>query len=119
VSELEVQQPIICSPFDEPDKHWHLEEGTTPTEPTPGRRPAHYFYREPGHETEEGAPTGTQIELELVNFVRGRVKDWRRARLSGRNGDDARIAQLLAARRPRVPAVLRAARSRRNHRLSE
>ena len=78
MSEFEVPQPIICSPFEEPDKHWHLEEGTAPTETTPGRRLAHYFYREPGHETEEGAPTGVSAELKLVNLVRDRVTGWRR-----------------------------------------
>ena len=70
MSEFEVPQPIICSPFEMPDKHWHLEEGTAPSEPTPGRRPAHYFYREPGRETSDGAPTGTLIELKLVNLIR-------------------------------------------------
>ena len=30
MSEFEVPQPIICSPFDEPDKHWHIEEGKPP-----------------------------------------------------------------------------------------
>ncbi|MEX1129529.1 MAG: hypothetical protein WEB50_13260, partial [Vicinamibacterales bacterium] len=77
MAEFEVPQPIICSPFEEPERHWHLEEGGAPTEPTPGRRPAHYFYREPGRETDEGAPTGTLIELKLVNLVRNRVKAWR------------------------------------------
>ncbi|MEX2661417.1 MAG: hypothetical protein WD227_05780 [Vicinamibacterales bacterium] len=77
MAEFEVPQPIICSPFEEPERHWHLEEGGAPTEPTPGRRPAHYFYREPGRKTDEGAPTGTLIELKLVNLVRNRVKAWR------------------------------------------
>jgi type III restriction enzyme len=83
VSEFEVPQPIICSPFDEPTKHWHLEEGTAPTEPTPGRRPAHYFYREPGKETEEEAPTGTAVPLPLVNLARERLKEWRHAGYAG------------------------------------
>lgn len=83
MSEFEVPQPIICSPFEEPEKHWHLEEGTAPTEPTPGRRAAHYFFREPGRETDEGAPTGTLIELKLVNLVRARLKDWRTAGYPG------------------------------------
>jgi type III restriction enzyme len=83
MSEFEVPQPIICSPFEEPEKHWHLEEGTAPTEPAPGRRTAHYFFREPGRETDEGAPTGTLIELKLVNLVRARLKDWRTAGYPG------------------------------------
>ena len=78
MSEFEVPQPIICSPFEEPAKHWHLEEGTAPTEPTPGRRPAHYFYRAPGEVTEEGAPTGTAVPLPLVNVIRERLKEWRK-----------------------------------------
>ncbi|MEQ1907925.1 MAG: type III restriction endonuclease subunit R [Vicinamibacterales bacterium] len=77
MSDFEVPQPIICSPFQAPDKHWRLEEGTAPSEPTPGRRPAHYFYREPGRETSDGAPTGTLIELKLVNLIRRRLADWR------------------------------------------
>lgn len=79
MSEFTVPQPIICSPFGEPDRHWHIEEGTAPTEPVPGRRPAHYFYRPPGGETDEGVPTGTLVELKLVNMVRGRLKAWREA----------------------------------------
>jgi type III restriction enzyme len=86
MSEFEVPQPIICSPFEEPGRHWHIEEGTAPTEPIPGRRPAHYFYREPGAETDEGAPTGTAVPLPLVNLVRERLKEWRRAGYPGVTG---------------------------------
>ncbi|MDQ3419005.1 MAG: DEAD/DEAH box helicase family protein [Acidobacteriota bacterium] len=92
MAEFEVPQPIICSPFEEPDKHWHLEEGGAPTEPTPGRRPAHYFYREPGRENEEGAPTGTLIELKLANLVRERLKAWR---TDGYRGVTATTLELL------------------------
>jgi type III restriction enzyme len=77
MAEFVVPQPIICSPFEEPGRHWHIEEGTAPTEPTPGRRPSQYFYREPGAETEDGAPTGTAVPLPLVNHIRARLKDWR------------------------------------------
>ena len=93
VSEVEVPQPIICSPFEEPDKHWHIEDGSAPTEPARGRRPVHYFYRDPGKETDEGAPTGTLIELKLVNLIRDRVKDWRRA---GYPGVTATTLELLS-----------------------
>lgn len=30
MSEFEVPQPIICSPFEEPARHWHIEEGAVP-----------------------------------------------------------------------------------------
>jgi len=93
MSEFEVPQPIICSPFDEPDRHWHIDEGAPPTEPAYGRRPSHYFFRPPGAETDaEGAPVGTAVELTLVNLVRRRVKAWREA---GWPGVSATTLELL------------------------
>ncbi len=92
MTEFEVPQPIICSPFDEQDKHWRLDEGEAPTKPEPGRRAAHYFYRLAGGEADEGAPTGTLIELKLVNHVRARVKAWR---LAGWPGVTATTLELL------------------------
>ncbi|MEX2271473.1 MAG: hypothetical protein WD690_08390 [Vicinamibacterales bacterium] len=83
MSEFEVPQPIICSPFDEPTAHWHIEEGTAPTEPTAGRRPAQYFYRQPGASTDEGAPTGVAVPLPLVNLMRTRITEWRGAGYPG------------------------------------
>jgi type III restriction enzyme len=77
MSDFEVPQPIICSPFEEPGRHWHLEEGVAPQAPRIGRRPAGYFYRDPGQQNEEDAPAGTLIELKLVNLIRERVKAWR------------------------------------------
>ena len=46
MSEFEVPQPIICSPFAEPSEHWSLREGTEPAR-LDGRRPSYYFYRQP------------------------------------------------------------------------
>jgi type III restriction enzyme len=92
MAEFEVPQPIICTPFDEPAKHWHIEEGGAPAEPTPGRRPSQYFYRPPGEETEEGAPTGISVPLPLVNQIRTRLKDWR---AQGYPGGTATTIELL------------------------
>ena len=77
MSEFEVRQPIICSPFEEPAQHWHIEEGVPPEAPTPGRRPAQYFYRPPGGDTQDGAPAGVAVPLPLVNVIRRRIKEWR------------------------------------------
>lgn len=75
--EFEVPEPIICSPYEEPPHHWHLEEGQEPDK-RPGRRMAQYFYRQPGSDAgEEGAPTGIPVELKLVTLVRERLKAWR------------------------------------------
>lgn len=83
MSDFEVPRPIICSPFEKPTQHWRIDEGVPPEAPTPGRRPAHYFYREPGRETPDGAPTGTLIELKLVNLIRRRLDDWRESGYPG------------------------------------
>ncbi len=78
MSAYEVPQPILNSPFEEPQEHWHIVEGETP-ERRPGRRPAMYFYRDPKvkPEKEAGGAVGTAIELKLVNRIREQVKKWR------------------------------------------
>lgn len=78
MSAYEVPQPILNSPFQEPQEHWHIVEGEEP-EPRPGRRPAMYYYRDPKvkPEKEYGTVAGTAIELKLVNRIRAQVKKWR------------------------------------------
>ena len=77
MTDFEVPQAIICSPFEEPRCHWHLQEGSEP-EKREGRRPAIYFYPAPSSEEPGTSPsTGTAIELKLVNLIRARVKQWR------------------------------------------
>ena len=75
MSDFEVPEPIICSPFEEPTRHWHIEEGAEP-EKWPGRRPAIYYYPDLSSQNAAGTTgaTGTAIELKLVNFIRSRVK---------------------------------------------
>jgi type III restriction enzyme len=46
MSSVEVDTPILCSPFVEPGEHWWIEERHTP-ERRSGRRPAGYWYRDP------------------------------------------------------------------------
>ncbi|MBK5282014.1 MAG: DEAD/DEAH box helicase family protein [Nitrospiraceae bacterium] len=78
MSAYEVPQPILNSPFEEPQEHWHIVEGETP-EQRLGRRPSMYFYRDPKvkPEKEYGTVAGTAIELKLVNRIRTQVKKWR------------------------------------------
>ena len=75
-AQFEVPEPIICSPYEEPAFHWHLEEGREP-EKREERRPASYFYRDPAHRTEDGEAAGVAVALPLVNLVRARVAQWR------------------------------------------
>src|SRR5258708_2013120 len=74
MSNFEVPDPILGSPFEEPKEHWWILEGQ-PAERRQGRRPALYFYRDPKRETDERG--GLAIEMKLVNRIRERVKAWR------------------------------------------
>ena len=77
MSAFEVDEPILCSPFEEPKEHWHLVEGETPRRAS-GRRPARYFYRPPSRGDAEVRPAGsTEIELKLVNRIRTQLAAWR------------------------------------------
>jgi len=93
MSDFEVPEAIICSPFAEPTHYWHLEEGAEPDQRV-GRRPAIYYYPDPQSADSAGAsaPKGTAIELKLVNLVRSRVKEWR---ASGYPGVTATTLELL------------------------
>ena len=74
----EVPEPIINSPYDEPQYHWNIIEGEEPQKLS-GRRPSIYFFRDPktGDEKYEDRRTSITIELKLVNLIRQRVKAWR------------------------------------------
>ena len=91
-SVAEVESPIINSPFREPLVHWKIEKATPPYK-LEGRRRASYFYRVPEH-AGRGRPNrdqaelfdsqaGEEVELEIVNAIRSRVKDWRAGIHSG------------------------------------
>lgn len=89
----EVESPIINSPFVEPEVYWHIERGKQPVQAL-GRRPASYFYRVPeGSGRGRGSKkqlslvgeldVGQQEDLPLVNWLRGRIKEWREGKLTG------------------------------------
>ena len=84
----EVPTPILNSPFFEPKEHWHIVRGETP-ERRPYRRPAQYFTRDTS--LTAGA-SGIAVELVNVNFIRGRLKEWRDA---GRPGITRTTRELL------------------------
>jgi type III restriction enzyme len=77
MSDFEVPDPIICSPYEAPASHWLIQEGTQPVL-RDGRRVSVYFYPGQGDASSaEGAPAGTMIELKLVTLVRARLSEWR------------------------------------------
>jgi len=90
---FEVQDPILNSPYDEPQEYWRIVEGETPQRVN-GRRPAMYFYRPPGTFS-EGSGAGTAIELKLVNRIRDRLSEWRELALKGEGGVTRTTMELL------------------------
>lgn len=84
MSNYQVPEPIINSPYDEPKQHWNIVEGEQP-QLLPDRRPAVYFYRDPKAKAGKDyrGDRGVPIELKLVNLVRERVKAWRNAGYPG------------------------------------
>jgi type III restriction enzyme len=86
-----VANPIINSPYREPDHYWLIREGLPP-EKVAGRRPASYFFRVPDRAARgrrEGAPQvvmfdeiskGQEVLLDTANLLRQRVKEWREKR---------------------------------------
>jgi type III restriction enzyme len=84
MSNYQVPEPIINSPYDEPKQHWNIVEGEQP-QLLPKRRPALYFYRDPKAKAGKDyrGDRGVPIELKLVNLIRERVKAWRAAGYPG------------------------------------
>jgi type III restriction enzyme len=92
-SGFEVPEPILNTPFEAPSAHWLLREGEAP-ERRGGRRPAGYWYRDPTAGVQgAGGSRGVWREMPLVNLVRARMEEWRRA---GRPGVTRTTAELLA-----------------------
>jgi len=96
---LEVESPIINSPFCEPQEHWEIEKAKAPVKAA-GRRPASYYFRVPerakrsakSRKQEElfaGAEVGQKEELALINRLRQAVQAWRVGALTGREYDGA------------------------------
>jgi type III restriction enzyme len=105
---IEVESPIINSPFYEPRLHWQIEKAKAPVKAN-GRRPGSYYFRVPEHagRGRKAAPQqsllpeaelGQLDELALVNRLRQRVAAWREGTLTGRlyDGSSAVTRELLA-----------------------
>ena len=80
----QVTQPILVSPYEEPDKHWYIQTGETPRQ-EPGRRRSFVFkprnQREPW-DLSDGtlSPLSnyeSAFEMVLVNRLRDAVGRWR------------------------------------------
>lgn len=79
-----VDNPIICSPYDQPGDHWFYNEHGEATRPG-YRRPAGYWYKtEQTAAGQRGLFLNEQRDLlDLVNLLREDVKRWRNAEYRG------------------------------------
>ena len=82
---FEVNNPILNSPFNEPQKYWYLNEGCAP-ECRLGRRPAIVYrprdQKKPWSTSDRTLKDSNDFkggyELALVNIIRERIKEWRK-----------------------------------------
>ena len=76
-----VEDPILCSPYAEPDRHWLYDTRTGIPSKTPGRRPASYWYKSErtGSAQMSLLAEEERDDLPLVNALRDDVRRWRKA----------------------------------------
>ncbi|MGA3082044.1 MAG: DEAD/DEAH box helicase family protein [Terracidiphilus sp.] len=90
MSEFEVAEPILNSPFEEPRHYWYIREGETP-EKREGRRPAFVFpprdqtvsWTHDGYVLRPSRLYPAGYELALVNLIRERRDAWETAGFPG------------------------------------
>ena len=77
-----VENPILCSPYAEPEQHWLYDRKTGIPTKTPGRRPASYWFK-----TERTGSAQMSLlaeeerdDLPLVNALRDDVRKWRESK---------------------------------------
>ena len=90
-----VENPILCSPYVEPDQHWLYDTRTGIPTRTPGRRPASYWFK-----SERTGSAQQQMsflaeeerdDLPLVNALREDVKRWRESGWEGASETTKRL----------------------------
>ena len=76
-----VEQPILCSPYEEPNKHWVYDDQTGEADQFPERRRAGYWFKNErtGSDQLRLFQEERRDDLPLVNALREDVKRWREA----------------------------------------
>ena len=81
-----VNEPILCGPYTEPDRHWVYASDTGMPLLMEGRRPASYWYRYQSSAAKQQIRLFAEEEREelpLVNALRSDVKRWRESGYEG------------------------------------
>ena len=84
-----IDQLIINSPYEEPEKYWSYDRETRSFTLKTGRRQAGYVIATPGSKAFDDP--GIPIEIPLVNQIRPRVKQWQDAGYPGATGITRRL----------------------------
>jgi len=84
-----INQLIINSPYQEPQKYWQYDRNSRLFNLTPGRRPAGYLIASENSKINDDP--GKFIEIPLVNKIRPRVKAWRNEGYPGVTGITKRL----------------------------
>ena len=87
----QIEKLIINSPYTEPERHWYYERDTREFFIRDGRRPAGYVMATPDSRAFDDP--GIFVEIPLVNAIRPRVKDWRKAGYPGVTGITKRLLE--------------------------
>ena len=87
------EEPILCSPYAEPDQHWLYDTTTGLPSKIPGRREAGYWYRRErtGSAQRSLLPEEERDDLPLVNLLREDVRRWRKAGWPGASETTKRL----------------------------
>ena len=88
-----VEDPILCSPYEEPDRHWRYDRQTGIPSEEPGRRESAYWYKSELTGTAQRSLLADeeQDDLPLVNALRADVKRWRKSGWEGASETSKRL----------------------------
>lgn len=104
-----VEDPVLCSPYEEPNLHWVYSKDGVPSQ-LAGRRPAGYYFKTASEVTGsiqlklESEREENRDDLPLVNALREDVKRWRDSGYRGASKVTGNILQHW--RRPDAPRRL-------------
>ena len=86
-----INQLIINSPYEEPKRHWHYDRSTRLFDLVDGRRPAGYVVA--SSDSKAFDDPGIFVEIPLINQIRSRVGDWKKAGYPGVTGVTKRLLE--------------------------
>lgn len=80
-----VENPILCSPYEEPGRHWYYDTRTGDASIRAGRREASYWYKSErtGSRQLSLLAEEEREDLPLVNWLRDDVARWRKSAYRG------------------------------------